>query len=80
MRCSGEPVPAEEKAVLWKNYLRKVGIIGDSDMEVMQSIYNYLSNRGTHKLQTAPEEFHVMKTTVIEWTLLIAGRIRNYMT
>lgn len=76
---AGEPVPAEEKAVLWKNYLRKVGIIGDSDMEMMQSIYNYLSNRGTHRLRSEPEEFHVMKTTVIEWALLLAGRVRSYL-
>jgi hypothetical protein len=76
---SGEPVPVEEKAVLWKNYLRKVGLIGDSDMEMMQSIYNYLSNRGSHRLRSEPEEFHVMKTTVIEWALLLAGRVRSYL-
>ena len=63
----------------FKDYLRAVGILVREEDEHLQTLYNYVSNVGSHALGSAPEQFHVAKTTVVEWCMMTAGRIREFL-
>lgn len=41
-----------------------------------KKLYNHLSNAGTHRLGSAPEQVRVSKNMLIELALLIAGRVQ----
>lgn len=60
----------------FKDYLVTARILGTNDARLLQELYNYLSNEGSHSLASAPEQFHVAKVTVIEWCMMIAGRVQ----
>jgi len=60
-------------------YLESAGIVGREEGELLQKLYNFLSNQGTHKLGAAPEQLRVAHVTVIEWCLLIVGRARVFL-
>jgi hypothetical protein len=64
----------------YKDYLRNSSIIGREEEELLQKLYNYLSNMGSHVLGSTPEQFHVSRTTVVEWCMMIAGRVQNYLS
>jgi hypothetical protein len=63
----------------YREYLESGGFIGREESELLQKLYNFLSNQGSHKLGSAPEQLHVAYATVIEWCMLIAGRIRSFL-
>jgi hypothetical protein len=76
------PLPTGERLshfAPFKDYLRNVGIVGTEEADVLRVLYSYMSNQGAHALGSAPEQFHVAKTTVIEWCLMIAGRVHIYL-
>jgi hypothetical protein len=64
----------------YKDYLRNSAIIGREEEELLQKIYNYLSNMGSHVLGSTPEQFHVSRMTVVEWCMMIAGRVQSYLS
>lgn len=75
---SSVPFPSGEKLshfAPYNDYLRTAGVTGREEQELLQKLYNYISNKGSHALGSAPEQFHVARTTVIEWCMLIAGRV-----
>jgi hypothetical protein len=79
---TGQPAPTGPSIShfgSFKDYLRSVNIIGPEEEQVLQKLYNYLSNRGSHSLGSAPEQFHVAQATVIEWCMMIAGRVTAFM-
>jgi len=60
----------------YRQYLESAGIVGPEESALLQTLYNFLSNQSTHKLGAAPEQLRVAHVTVIEWCLLIVGRVR----
>ena len=79
----GKPVPSGPKLshyAPYRQYLESARFIGFEESEFLQKLYNFLSNQGTHKLGSAPEQLKVAHTTVIEWCMLIAGRINDFLS
>ena len=60
----------------WNDGLVSVRIFTPAEGELSQKLYNYLSNAGTHRLGSAPEQLRVTKNMVIELGLLIVGRVQ----
>jgi hypothetical protein len=60
------------------NKLVSVGLLTTQEAEVNQKLGNYLAVAGSHALTSAPEQVRVCRTTVIEWSLLIAGRLQQF--
>ena len=54
-------------------------MIGPEEYNLLQKLYNFLSNQGSHQLGSAPEQLRVAHATVIEWCMLIAGRVENLL-
>lgn len=63
----------------YRQYLENANLIGPEESEFLQKFYNFLSNQGSHKLGSAPEQLRVAHATVVEWCMLIAGRIANFL-
>jgi len=78
----GKPVPTGPKVAHYqpyRQYLENAGIVGPEESALLQTLYNFLSNQGTHKLGSAPEQLRVAHATVIEWCMLIAGRASDFL-
>ncbi|MPY86916.1 MAG: hypothetical protein GEU99_03245 [Luteitalea sp.] len=78
----GSPAPSGAKMshyTPYRQYLENGGIIGPEESELLQKLYNFLSNQGAHRLGTAPEQLRVAYATVIEWCMLVVGRIQAYL-
>jgi hypothetical protein len=76
----GKPAPAGPKVnhyAPYREYLEAAGVVGREEGVVLQALYNFLSNQGTHKLGAAPEQLRVAHATVIEWCMLVAGRVKT---
>lgn len=63
----------------YKQYLQNNGLLTPNEAEAVQKLYNYLSTDGAHALGSAPEQARVAKNNVIEWSLLILGRVQKYL-
>lgn len=63
----------------YKQYLENAGLLVSDESAVLQSLYNFLSNQAAHKLSTAPEQLRVAHATVIEWCMMLAGRIEAFL-
>lgn len=61
----------------WNQYLKSKEILTDVESELTQKLYNYLSEAGSHKLGSAPEQVRVTKNMVIELGLLVVGRLQH---
>jgi hypothetical protein len=61
----------------YKQYLQNEGIISGDEAEVIQKLYNYLSNAGAHSLGTSGEQARVCRASIIEWSLLLVGRVQE---
>ena len=61
----------------WKQYLVDMGAVTTDEGEVLQKLYGYLSNAGAHGLGSEAEQVRVTKNTVIEWGLLVVGRVQT---
>lgn len=60
----------------WNGMLVTTGVLTRDESGLSQKLYNYLSNAGTHRLGSAPEQVRVSKNMVIELGLLIVGRVQ----
>jgi hypothetical protein len=72
--------PAVNHFQPYRKYLENEGFIGPEESALWQVLYNFLSNQGAHKLGSAPEQLKVAHATVIEWCMLVAGRIKAYLS
>ena len=63
----------------YRDYLANAGLMAHDESELIQSLYNFISNHGSHKLATSPEKLRVSHLMVIEMALLISGRIVELM-
>jgi len=70
------PPPGAKDFQPWKQLLTNAGVLTAEEGELFQKLYNYLSNVGAHRLGSTPEHVKVSKNTVIEWGLLLVGRIQ----
>jgi hypothetical protein len=59
----------------WNQVLMSLGVLSEKEGDVTQKLHNYLSVAGAHALGSAPEQVRVAKNTVVEWGLLIVGRV-----
>lgn len=50
--------------------------MSEKEGEVLQKLYNYVSVAGVHQLGSAPEQVRVAKNTLVEWGLLVVGRVQ----
>jgi hypothetical protein len=76
----GKPVPSAPKQshyAPFRQYLESAGVLGPEESMLLQWLYNFLSNQGAHKLSAAPEQLRVAHATVVEWCMLIAGRVKT---
>jgi hypothetical protein len=64
----------------WKDYLRNSELITRQEEELLQKLYGYLSTESVHALGAGPEQLRVSRVTVIEWCMLIAGRVQKYLS
>lgn len=71
------PPPGGKPFQPWKQFLTDAGLITADEGELLQKLYNYLSNAGAHKLGSAPEQARVTKNMVIELGLLVVGRVET---
>jgi hypothetical protein len=60
----------------YKQYLENANLLSPHESEVCQKLYNYVSVAGSHSLASAPEQLRVVKNTVVEWCLMLVGRVR----
>jgi hypothetical protein len=60
----------------WKDLLVTAKVLTAEEAELFQKMYNYFSNVGTHRLGSEREHVRVAKNTVIEWGLLLVGRVQ----
>ena len=61
----------------WKDLLRTAGVLTVEEADLFQKMYNYFSNIGTHQLGSEQEHVRVAKNTVIEWGVLLVGRVQT---
>lgn len=61
----------------WYQILQNEGVITREEAELAQKLYNYLSNAGTHQLGSAPEQARVTRNFVIEFCLMVVGRVQH---
>lgn len=61
----------------WAQYLETEGVLTSDERELVQKLYNYLSNAGAHTLGSAPEQVRVSRNMVIELGLIMVGRVQN---
>ncbi len=61
----------------WCQYLETEAIITQDEGALAQKLYNYLSNAGSHRLGSQPEQVRVTRNFVIELGLLIVGRVQE---
>ena len=59
----------------YRDYLTNAKVMAQDESDLLQSLYSFISNHGSHKLFTSPEKLRVSHSMVIEMAMLIAGRI-----
>jgi hypothetical protein len=77
---SGDARQLERRLDNVSGAIQRILVITLDEAAVLQSLYNVESNEGTHKLLSVPEQVHIWTTTVIEWCLMIAGRVQRLLT
>lgn len=78
----GTAAPLPDKAnhfQPYRLYLETAGILVRDESSLLQSLYKFMSNEGVHKLGSAPEQAQVARVTVIEWCMLVAGRVQAFL-
>ncbi len=61
----------------WKDLLVRTKVLTEEEADLFQKLYNYLSNVGTHRLGSGQEHVRIAKNTVIEFGLLLVGRVQS---
>ncbi len=79
-RVSTRPLPTQGPKLgnfqPWYQYLEGLGVLTRDEAALAQTLYNYLSNAGSHRLGSAPEQVRVSKNMVIEFGLMMVGRVQ----
>ena len=78
----GSPAPTGPKLSNFqpfKQYLQNARLLSEKEAEVVQKLYNYMSQEGSHSLSSAPEQLRVTKNTIIEWSLMLVGRVQAFV-
>jgi hypothetical protein len=77
----GKPVPGATESYYkpWLDYLSSAGLLRADEQPVFQSLYNYMSKEGAHKLGSAVEAVRVARGVTIELLLLLSGRLQGYL-
>jgi hypothetical protein len=76
----GNPMPQNTGPRSFKNCnerLHSLKFFSKEEFELTQKLMNLLAVEGSHTLSSAPEQARVARTTVIEWSMLIAGRLQR---
>ena len=60
------------------DYLRDHHAITVDEHYAVNGIYKMLSNAGVHKLESSLELARVARNLVIEWLLLLSGRVEGF--
>jgi hypothetical protein len=60
----------------WKDLLSTAGVLTTEEADLFQKFYNYFSNVGSHRLGSGHEHVRVARNTVIEWGMLLVGRVQ----
>jgi hypothetical protein len=60
----------------WKEVLVKTGAITGGEGVLLQTLYDYVSTAGTHRLGSKPEQVRVTRNMIIELGLLVVGRVQ----
>jgi hypothetical protein len=77
-RNRGEAIPETARGFQgWYQFLRNAGLITEKEEGVIQKLYGYASEEGAHALGSGPEQVRVAKNSILEWSLMIAGRLEN---
>lgn len=60
----------------WVQLLENNGILNGDESALAHKLYNFASNTGSHALGSAPEQARVAKNMVIEFCLMVVGRVQ----
>ena len=61
-----------------KGHLVSEGVLSAKEGAAVQALYSYISADGAHAFGSAPEQARVAKNNVIEWSLLVVGRVQQF--
>jgi hypothetical protein len=61
------------------DYLKNTGLISEDERFAVNALYKLLSNESAHKLGSTVELARVSKNQMIEWLLLLSGRVTEYL-
>jgi hypothetical protein len=63
-----------------KGYLVSSELLPEKEGSAVQGLYSFASEDGAHAFTSAPEQARVAKNCVIEWSLLVVGRVQKYVS
>ena len=63
----------------WREVLVKSGVLTLDEGDLFQRFYGYCSSVGTHRLGSDHEHVRIARNTVIEWGLLLVGRVQTLL-
>ncbi len=61
----------------WKDVLVATNALTGAEGALFAALYAYLSNAGTHRLESKPEQVRITKNMAIECGLLVVGRVQE---
>ena len=60
----------------WTTILKETKALTGEEKHIFDALYIYLSNAGTHRLESKPEQARITKNIAIECGLLVVGRVQ----
>jgi hypothetical protein len=78
---SGKPLSLNAQAGKFnetKGHLVSEGLLSVKEGDAVQALYSYISADGAHAFGSAPEQARIAKNNMIEWSLLVVGRVQQY--
>ena len=60
-------------------YLKTNGLLSEDEWGAVNALYRLLSNQSAHKLGSTIELARVSRNLVIEWLLLVSGRVDAFL-
>jgi hypothetical protein len=73
----GRPTVGEEGNFSpWRKLLVDTKALTGDEGQLFAALYAYLSNSGTHRLESKPEQVRITKNIAIECGLLVVGRVQ----
>lgn len=62
-----------------KGFLVSQGLFSEKEANAVQALYTFVSADGAHAFGSAPEKARVAKNCVIEWSMLLVGRVQGFV-